>query len=164
MLIINGVSISTFVQEPPFVIKTRNDTFVGYSIDIVAKLAEQMNFNYSFHEQLDGQYGAVLDNGSFTGLIGEVGNKNFDMAVGAITITSERERVVDFSIPYYDYAAIQILMKKVTASTKGDQAFFLKAFTWEVWATVIATIIGTGFLICFVDRYLLVLLILLLKM
>nr|BAC06342.1 DjGluR1 [Dugesia japonica] len=140
------------IPEPPFVIKLDNGTFVGYSIDIVAKLSEFMNFNYTFYEQIDGQYGAVLDNGTFSGLIGEMANKNFDMAVGAITITSERERVVDFSIPYYDYAAIQILMKKVTASTKGDQAFFLKAFTWEVWATVIATIIGTGFLICFVDR------------
>ena len=41
-----------------------------------------------------------------------------DMVVAPISVTLERETVVDFTTPYYDYAGIQILMTKPT--TKQD--------------------------------------------
>lgn len=35
-----------------------------------------------------------------------------DMVIGALSVTTERERIIDFTLAYYDYAGIQILMKR----------------------------------------------------
>jgi hypothetical protein len=45
-------------------------------------------------------------------------------------VTAEREEVVDFTLPYYDFAGIQILMKKDEAAV--SLFYFVDVFTTEV--------------------------------
>ena len=71
-----------------------------------------------------------LENASFAGLVaGKAGS--FDLSLNQITITPERERVMDFSDPYFDSTA-GILTKKgadVTADNLGDKKLGVKQGT-----------------------------------
>lgn len=62
---------------------------------------------------------------------------NCDMAVGGWFETAERRGKVDFLPPFMiDGIAIAVHMDETSAATEG--AFFLKAFSIEVWGLVVA--------------------------
>ena len=50
----------------------------------------------------DGKYGAESANspGGWDGIVGELIRHEADIAIASMTITSERERVIDFSKPF----------------------------------------------------------------
>ena len=51
-------------------------------------------------ENQDSVYGRLQDDGSWTGMMGEVIRGEAHFALADITITAARERAVDFSIPF----------------------------------------------------------------
>jgi ABC-type amino acid transport substrate-binding protein len=77
-------------ETPPFVIKRPDGTLYGISIDLWRRVAERLHLRYRFVEQTTIQ--ELLD-GTAKG--------SFDAAIAALTATAARERVVDFTQPYY---------------------------------------------------------------
>jgi ionotropic glutamate receptor len=67
-----------------------------------------------------------------------------DIAVGPISVTAEREQVVDFTTPYYDFAGLQILMKALP--NEESMFVFATVFTPLVWASWISVLVGTAIL------------------
>lgn len=72
------------------------------------------------------------------------------MAAAPLSVTAEREGVVDFTTPYYDFAGTQILMKK-TESHPGMFAFstVFRSDVWLCWGSVLT---ATGLFIALFDR------------
>ena len=60
----------------PFVNVTRNkngdEVFKGLSIDLLNKLSDKMGFHYTIRLVADDQYGGQLEDGSWTGLVGDL--------------------------------------------------------------------------------------------
>ncbi|MBV8813986.1 MAG: transporter substrate-binding domain-containing protein, partial [Verrucomicrobia bacterium] len=75
---------------PPFAMKTKDGTWRGISIDLWRRIADQMHLQYRFQET------------SLQGLVDGVANGSLDGAVAALTVTGPRERVVDFTQPFYN--------------------------------------------------------------
>lgn len=59
------------IQDPPFVIKV-NNSWTGYCVDVFNLLIEKLQLKYKFVEQLDGNYGVLLPNNKWNGMIGEL--------------------------------------------------------------------------------------------
>ncbi|PWG62932.1 transporter substrate-binding domain-containing protein [Spiribacter halobius] len=82
------------VTDPSFVPFEMRDRetgeMVGFDMDILAEVAERAGFEYE------------LETMDFQGIIPALQTRNKDIAIAGITITEEREEVVDFSDPYYD--------------------------------------------------------------
>lgn len=76
-------------EAPPFVMKTREGTWTGVSIDLWRQIAGELNLPFELRE-LDLQ-----------GLLDGVADGSLDIAVAALSITAEREKICDFSHPYY---------------------------------------------------------------
>lgn len=57
------------------------------------------------------KYGHAKEDGSWTGLIGEVVSKRADVAAGPLTITTERSRAVTFSFPFMTANVIAVMKK-----------------------------------------------------
>ena len=74
-----------------------------------------------------------------------------DVIVGALTVTAEREEVVDFTLPYYDFAGIQILMKK--PDTNVNLFYFVDVFTTEAWLCLLGVIVLTSILLFVFERF-----------
>ena len=77
-------------EVPPFAIKRKDGSWHGISIALWHRIAERLHLRYRFAEQKTNQ--AILDG---------VAKGTFDAGIAAITITAERERIVDFTLPYY---------------------------------------------------------------
>ncbi|XP_074986906.1 glutamate receptor ionotropic, delta-1 isoform X4 [Caretta caretta] len=142
------------VLEEPFVMVAENilgqpKRYKGFSIDVLDALAKNLGFKYEIYQSPDGKYGHQLHNSSWNGMIGELINKRADMAISAITITPERESVVDFSKRYMDYS-VGILIKKPEEKISIFSLF--APFDFAVWACIAAAIPVVGVLIFVLNR------------
>ncbi|XP_063814885.1 glutamate receptor ionotropic, delta-1 isoform X1 [Pseudophryne corroboree] len=142
------------ILEEPFVMVAENilgqpKKYKGFSIDVLDALSQNLGFKYEIYQVPDGKYGHPLANGSWNGMIGELINKRADIAVSAITITPERESVVDFSKRYLDYS-VGILIKKPEERINIFSLF--APFDFAVWACIAAVIPVVGVLIFVLNR------------
>ncbi|CAL1261617.1 unnamed protein product [Larinioides sclopetarius] len=84
-------------------------------------------------------------------MIGEVINREVDLAIGDLTITQEREEFVDFTMPFMNLG-ISILFKKPTKS--NPKLFsFLAPFSFEVWVYMATAYLGVSLLLFVLARF-----------
>ena len=65
-----------------------------------------------------------------SGLVGELQQNRTDIALGALSVTAEREAVVDFTVPYYDLVGISVLVRRTQPSTNLFK--FMSVFELQV--------------------------------
>ncbi|XP_042236338.1 ionotropic receptor 25a-like isoform X1 [Homarus americanus] len=125
--------------------------YIGYCVELSARLAEHMKFDFELKFPDDGQYGARQKNGSWNGLVGDLSNGVTDIIVAPLTMTSEREEVIDFVAPYFDQSGISIVIQK---RQREENLFkFMTVLRAEVWVSIVAALVVTGIMIWLLDRY-----------
>lgn len=83
--------VGTDAPFPPFEIGNPNSSdFGGYDIDVMNAIAEQLGLEVTYQ------------NTGFNAIFRDTANGLFDTAAAASTITKDREKVVDFTEPYYE--------------------------------------------------------------
>merc|ERR550532_1525062 len=88
---------------------------------------------------------------SWNGVIKELIDRKADIAVGALSVMSEREHVIDFTVPYYDLVGITIMMKKPKVPTSLFK--FLTVLENSVWGCILAAYFFTSFLMWIFDKF-----------
>lgn len=130
-------------QAVPFVVKTVTDNitkFTGFCFDILDELAIRHHFRYQVSEPPDMLYGSENDDGTWNGMVGMVMRKEAELGVAPFTITSERNKVVDFTKPFME-EGIGILLKKPSENK------ILKIFApyhWSVWLMTAGFVLVAG--------------------
>ncbi|XP_073988770.1 glutamate receptor ionotropic, kainate 2-like isoform X2 [Rhodnius prolixus] len=128
-----------------------NDRFEGFGIDLIHELSLMSGFNYTFHVQEGGSSGNPDKvTGKWDGMIGEVLAGRADLAIADITITRERERDADFTMPFMNLG-ISILHRKPTKAPPSLFSF-LSPFSYEVWGYMIAAYLGVSLLLFVMGR------------
>uniref|UniRef100_A0AAR2IQA1 Glutamate receptor n=1 Tax=Pygocentrus nattereri TaxID=42514 RepID=A0AAR2IQA1_PYGNA len=134
----NKTLIVTTILEDPYVMRKENyqdfegnDQYEGFCVDMLRELSDILKFSFKIKLVDDGLYGAPEPNGSWTGMVGELINRKADLAVAGFTITSEREKVIDFSKPFMTLG-ISILYR-VHIGRKPGYFSFLDPFSPAVW-------------------------------
>ncbi|XP_049960400.1 glutamate receptor 1-like [Schistocerca serialis cubense] len=153
--------VTTIVEEPYVMIRTEepgenltgNDRFEGYCKDLADLIAQKLGINYELRIVKDGQYGAENPDveGGWDGMVGELVRKEADIAIASMTITSERERVIDFSKPFMSLG-ISIMIKKPVKQKPGVFSF-LNPLSKEIWVCVIFSYVGVSIVLFFVSRF-----------
>ncbi|XP_049802382.1 glutamate receptor ionotropic, kainate 2-like isoform X1 [Schistocerca nitens] len=126
--------------SPP---RVGNDRYEGYSMDLIAQIAEILNFTFEFKLAPDGKYGGVDEKtGNWNGLVGELMAGRADLAICDLTITQERQSAVDFTMPFMTLG-ISILYKQ---PEKADPNLFsfLDPFTIDVWIYMATAYLGVS--------------------
>src|SRR5208337_1334435 len=77
-------------EAPPFVIKHDDGTYHGIGIDLWRRVADRLKLHYGFLERPTAE---ALLKGTSEGL--------YDAAFGALDVTAARQRLVDFTQPFY---------------------------------------------------------------
>ncbi|KAL5007885.1 hypothetical protein ScPMuIL_016691 [Solemya velum] len=139
------------VKEDPFVMIRRavrgheyhgNDRFEGFSVDLLKRLAELLQFKYEIYVSPNNRYGAQDSDGRWDGIVGEVLAENATLGMGAISITSEREKVIDFSLGVMS-TGVNLLISKPEEMFSIFQ--FMQPFSLELWFSIVgAAIIVSG--------------------
>lgn len=82
------LNIGTESFNPPFVMQGSKKEIYGFDIDMMNSLCKMMQRTCKYHVM------------RFDTLIDAVARKEIDMAISSITITPDRAKVVNFSLPY----------------------------------------------------------------
>ncbi len=102
-----NIVMSTDPQYPPQSSITADGTYEGFDIDVGTEIAKRLGVTISFQTP---DWDA-LTAGSWGG--------RWDFSVGSMTITSKRQKVLDFTIPYY-YTPAQLAARTDTGITTPD--------------------------------------------
>jgi len=127
-------------EVPPFVIADGKGDWEGISIDLWRAIADRQGWAYEWQGM------------PFSDLLGAVERGEVDVVVGALTMTSEREAVFDFSHPFYQTG----LSIGVPHSPKQGLLQSLKAlFSWgflSVIGALALLLLGVGFALWLLER------------
>ncbi|GFN84380.1 glutamate receptor, partial [Plakobranchus ocellatus] len=156
----NKTQMVTTVIEPPFVMRIENMNgappvgssrdLEGYCIDLLDALARNEDFDYDI--TVATAYGKKNQtSGTWDGLIGQLTREEKDIAVAPLTITKDRERVVDFSKPFMD-TGISIMIKKPD-KTKPGVFSFMDPLDKYVWLCIAMGFLAVSFVLYFVGRF-----------
>ncbi|XP_026852596.2 glutamate receptor ionotropic, NMDA 3B [Electrophorus electricus] len=112
----------------------------GYCIDLLEKLAEDMDFEFDLYIVGDGKYGA-WKGGRWTGLVGDLLSGVADMAVTSFSINSARSKVIDFTSPFFSTSLGILVRSKDTAAPIGA---FMWPLHWSMWVGVFVALHTTA--------------------
>ncbi len=101
------IRVSTDPQYPPQSELTPDGTFQGFDIDVATEIARRMGLEIQFETPS----WDTITAGGWSG--------RWDMSVGSMTITSPRQKVLDFSPPYY-YTPAQMAASTASGITTLD--------------------------------------------
>jgi len=135
---VNKVDYASFLSGP---LKTNDPNIIiyGFIADFIRELKKQMHFNYTIDV-------ANLST-SYHSLVASVAsdNRQYDIILSDIRITSGRLLTVDFSTPFHENTFRIITRQNPYAPFSLFSCF--NPFTWDVWAAIFAVIIYSGILI-----------------
>ena len=125
----------------PFLMKNKEEKFSGYEIMQVNALASLLNFTYDIIEPPDGEWGRITPGGLWTGLIGHALYGHTNWSMGMISVTQEREAVIDFCVPFYfDFMGFVAPLPK---ELPKYEAIF-KPFSGYVWILLFTCLVLSG--------------------
>ena len=127
-------------EVPPFAMKRQDGTWRGISIELWRRIARRLHLRYRLAEQTSNQ--EIIDG---------IANGKFDAGIAALTVTAERNRIVDFTQPYYT-AGLGI------AVARGEPrwlAIFRTLFSFgflQAVSILLGLAMGVGFVIWLLER------------
>lgn len=123
---------------------TNKTTFTGYSIDVFDSLMKMLPY-YIPYEYVPFAKSDGESAGTYNDLVYQVYLRNYDAAVGDITIRANRSTYVDFTQPYTDSG---ITMVAPVQDRRSKNAWvFLKPLTWDLWVISACFFVFIGFVI-----------------
>ncbi|WP_340105827.1 transporter substrate-binding domain-containing protein [Rhodohalobacter sp. 8-1] len=124
---------------PPFVIQEENTDYNGLTIALWEHIAEQTGVDYSFEER------------SIQGLIDGVENGELYASAAALTITSDREEIVDFTHPFYVTGLGIAVSYQPAGFWQSLIAMFSLDFFW-ILSLLLLLLLFWGFLVWIFER------------
>lgn len=116
---------------------------------MIDKIAAIVKFNYTISEADDGHFGSIDSNGEWTGIIRELMDKRADIGLTSLSVMAERENVIDFTVPFYDWVGLSIMMMR--PSTTPSLFKFLSVLETTVWLCVLAAFFLARFVLLNID-------------
>ncbi|CAL4075670.1 unnamed protein product, partial [Meganyctiphanes norvegica] len=149
----------TTIMEKPFIMERGdsalymgNERYEGYAKDLADLISHKIGFNYTLHIVRDGSYGAMDGTPEgWDGMVGELIRNEADIAIAPLTITSSRERVIDFTKPFMTLG-ISIMIKKPVKQKPGVFSF-MSPLSQEIWMCVVFAYLGVSIVLFIVSRF-----------
>lgn len=104
------LEIGSDTTYPPFETVNAEGEIVGFDVDVMNAVCERVNCV------------PVFVTTAWDGIFPALAAGEFDMVASGVTITAERDRIVDFTIPYYE-------VDQAVAVRVGDDTLTLADFT-----------------------------------
>ncbi|ESO85423.1 hypothetical protein LOTGIDRAFT_107877 [Lottia gigantea] len=133
-----------------------NTTFTypyeGYCMDIISELAMAMNFTINMTGgSPDNEWGVDNGNGTWSGLIGMLQREEVDLVAGPLTTIIAREKVMDFTFPFY-HDFLSVLIKKPDPSLTKWRTM-IDPFRWEVLLCIGISLVGASVILFLLEKW-----------
>ncbi|KAK3786767.1 hypothetical protein RRG08_000972 [Elysia crispata] len=156
--------VVTTLLEPPFLMLRKdepngddqeyvseNDKYEGYTKDLAEEIGKRLRLSYHLRLAPDGEHGRELPNKTWTGMVGDLVYGAADMAIGPLTITAARERVIDFSKSFMDIG-ISIMIRRPEKQKPGLFSF-MEPFSVSLWVSILLAYIVISLTVFIVSRF-----------
>ncbi|XP_057744673.1 glutamate receptor 2.8-like [Arachis stenosperma] len=137
----NGFSEFVKVIHDPI---TNSTKVTGFCIDVFNAVVEALPYALPF-EFIPFENSNNEMAGTYDDLITQVYYEKFDAVVGDTTITGNRSKYVDFTLPYTESGVTMVV--PVRDNRKKNAWAFLKPLTWDLWVTIFFTFVFIGFVV-----------------
>ncbi|KAM9443167.1 glutamate receptor ionotropic, kainate 4-like [Salvelinus alpinus] len=150
------LTITTILENPYVMLRPNhqemegNERYEGFCVDMLKELADVLKFKYHINLVGDGVYGVSGTNGTWTGMVGELISRKADLAVAGLTITAEREKVIDFSKPFMTLGIS--IMYRVHLGRRPGYFSFLDPFSPGVWLFMLLAYLAVSCVLFLVAR------------
>uniref|UniRef100_A0A672QF63 Glutamate receptor n=1 Tax=Sinocyclocheilus grahami TaxID=75366 RepID=A0A672QF63_SINGR len=150
------LTITTILENPYVMLRANhqelegNERYEGFCVDMLKELADILKFKYRIRLVGDGVYGVSGTNGTWTGMVGELISRKADLAVAALTITAEREKVIDFSKPFMTLGIS--IMYRVHIGRRPGYFSFMDPFSPGVWLFMLLAYLAVSCVLFLVAR------------
>ncbi|XP_019943541.1 glutamate receptor ionotropic, kainate 4 isoform X1 [Paralichthys olivaceus] len=150
------LTITTILENPYVMLRHNhqeldgNDRYEGFCVDMLKELADILKFKYRIRLVGDRLYGVPGANGTWTGMVGELISRKADLAVAGLTITAEREKVIDFSKPFMTLGIS--IMYRVHLGRRPGYFSFLDPFSPGVWLFMLLAYLAVSCVLFLVAR------------
>ncbi|CAF2942834.1 unnamed protein product [Rotaria sp. Silwood2] len=124
----------------PLKTKKPNIFIYGIVADLIRELQQKMHFSYTID---------VADlSTNYHSLVASVAsdNRQYDIALSDIRITSGRLLTVDFSTPFHENT-FRIITRQNPFSSSVSLFLYFNPFTWDVWAAIFSIMIYSGIIV-----------------
>ncbi|XP_010692989.3 glutamate receptor 2.2 [Beta vulgaris subsp. vulgaris] len=120
---------------------TRNLTVTGFCIHVFDTVMDKLGYSrlYEYH-LIPGRDGRPSDSYDYS--VHQVFLQNFDIVVGDITITANRSKYVDFTLPYTESGVTMVVPIR---NERRNAWVFLKPLTWDLWVASLSAFIIIAF-------------------
>uniref|UniRef100_A0A336L6S2 CSON001092 protein n=1 Tax=Culicoides sonorensis TaxID=179676 RepID=A0A336L6S2_CULSO len=155
----NKTLIVTTILSSPYCMRREspdhlhgNTQFEGYAIDLIYEISKILGFNYTIRLAPDNRYGGYNKaTGEWDGMIKELLEQRADLAIADLTITFDREQVVDFTMPFMNLG-ISVLYRK-PVKQPPNLFSFLSPLSLDVWIYMATAYLGVSVLLFILARF-----------
>ncbi len=127
-------------EAPPFVVRGADGALDGPSLELWRGLAEALGVTYTIEER------------DLAGLLDGVRDGSLDVAIAAITVTSEREATLDFSHPYHTSSLAIAARRRDSPLWAGVLGTLLSVELLQLIALLAAVQLVVGTLVWILER------------
>ena len=127
-------------EAPPFAMKHQDGTWHGISIDLWRRIADRLHLRYRFSEEPTVQ-----------ALVARTADGSFDGAIAALTVTAARDRIVDFTQPFYS-TGLGIAVSMNESRWRSVSRALLSYGFFQAVAALVGIAILVGFVIWLLER------------
>lgn len=134
------ITVSTDPKYPPqSSFDSKTGKYVGFDIDVATEIAKRLGVNIAWQTPS----WTIITSGSWNG--------RWDMSVGSMTPTNERQKVLDFTQPYYYTPAVVVVnkanttIKNVATDLDGKKIGVCAGCTYEAYLKKTLAIKGYRF-------------------
>jgi ABC-type amino acid transport substrate-binding protein len=127
-------------ERPPFVMKDEAGAWSGIAIDLWRGIAGKLGVSYEVRER------------DREGLMQGIQDGSLNVVIDAAAITAERERLVDFTHPYYTTGLGIAVPRRIGGDWMGALRHVLSGDVLRLLTTIIVATLVVGVLVWFVER------------
>ncbi|KAJ8939714.1 hypothetical protein NQ318_009814 [Aromia moschata] len=157
-IIQNKTFVVTTILSAPYIMRkeaseklTGNAQFEGYAVDLIHEISRVLGFNYTIRLAPDGRYGSLnRETKEWDGMMRDLLDQKADLAIADLTITYDREQVVDFTMPFMNLG-ISILYRK-PIKQPPNLFSFLSPLSLDVWIYMATAYLGVSVLLFILAR------------
>jgi len=103
------MTVATDATWPPMEMVDADKNIVGYDIDFMRAVAKEGGFN------------VVFKNTAWDGIFAGIAAGKYDAIISSVTITEERQKSMDFSLPYINAGQVLVVPKTTTGVSELAQ-------------------------------------------
>src|SRR5215813_5708737 len=127
-------------EAAPFAMKQADGSWHGISIDLWRRIADRLHLRYRFLEE-----STVQD------LVAGTADGSFDAAIAALTVTAARDRIVDFTQPFYS-TGLGIAVSMSESRWRSVSRALLSYGFFQAVSALVGIAVLVGFVIWLLER------------